>query len=127
MTYPDRISVYHKLRTDPSSSSSSSAPHPDNSAFYLDCIVLSHNARRIAARLEEDIVVYDYRKAGKTAMPDFMVSLFGETFRMQEREMRRARGRIWELIKEVEQLERETWDREGAVEDVGSGGKGKGR
>lgn len=117
MTYPDRISVYHKLRVDPSSSST-----PD-SAFTLDCIVLSHNARRIAARLEEDIVVYDYKRARKTAMPDYMVALFGETFRLQEQEMRRARGRIWELIAEVEELERETWDREGAVEDLGQAGK----
>jgi hypothetical protein len=115
MTYPDRISVYHKLRTDPSSSET-----PD-SAFYLDCIVLSHNARRIAARLEEDIVVYDYRKAGKTAMPDFMVKLFGETYMLQEQETRRARARIWGLINAVEELEKETWDREGAVEDVGQG------
>jgi hypothetical protein len=120
MTYPDRISVYHKLRVDPSSSST-----PD-SAFALDCIVLSHNARRIAARLEEDIVIYDYSKARKTAMPDYMVALFGETFRMQQQEMSRARGRIWELIDEVEELERETWDREDAVEDVGGAGKGKG-
>jgi hypothetical protein len=122
MTYPDRISVYHKLRADPSSSST-----PDNSAFALDCIVLSHNARRIAARLEEDIVIYDYRKAGKTAMPDYMVALFGETFRLQEQETRRARLRIWGLIAEVEELERETWDREDAVEDVGQAGKSNGR
>lgn len=113
MTYPDRISVYHKLRADPSSSST-----PD-SAFALDCIVLSHNARRTAARLEEDIVVYDYERARKTAMPAYMVALFGETFRQQQQETRRARARIWELIAEVEGLERETWDREGAVEDVG--------
>ena len=117
MTYPDRISVYHKLRKDPSASAT-----PD-SAFALDCIVLSHNARRIAARLEEDVVVYDYKKASKTAMPDYMVALFGETFRMQEREMRRARGRIWELLGEVEKLEGETWNREDAVEDTGGADK----
>jgi hypothetical protein len=120
MTYPDRISVYHKLRHDPSSS-----PTP-SSAFTLDCIVLSHNARRIAARLEEDIVIYDYKAAGKTAMPDYMVALFGETFRLQELEIRRARSRIWRLIGEVEELERETWNRDDASEDMGSVGQGKG-
>ncbi|KAB5550865.1 thioesterase-like superfamily-domain-containing protein [Coniochaeta sp. 2T2.1] len=120
MTYPDRISVYHRLRHDPSSSSSSSPSSPEPpSAFTLDCIVLSHNAQRIAARLEEDIVIYDYRKAGKTAMPGYMVDIFGETYKMQEAEMRRARARIWELIGRVEELERGTWDREGAVEDLG--------
>jgi hypothetical protein len=117
MTYPDRISVYHKLRVDPSSSST------PPSAFMLDCIVLSHNARRMAAKLEEDIVIYDYKAARKTAMPDYMVSLFGQTYRLQEEEMRRARGRIWKLIGEVEKLEKETWDRADAVEEIGGAGK----
>jgi hypothetical protein len=117
MTYPDRISVYHKLRVDPSSSST------PPSAFVLDCIVLSHNARRIAAKLEEDIVIYDYNAARKTAMPDYMVALFSETFQLQEKEMRRARARIWNLIREVENLEKETWDRPNAVEEIGHLGK----
>ncbi|KAB5576064.1 thioesterase-like superfamily-domain-containing protein [Coniochaeta sp. 2T2.1] len=119
MTYPDRISVYHRLRHDPSSTSSSSSSSEPPSAFTLDCIVLSHNAQRIAARLEEDIVIYDYRKAGKTAMPGYMVDIFAETYKMQEAEMRRARARIWEVVGRVEELERGTWDREGAVEDLG--------
>jgi hypothetical protein len=117
MTYPDRISVYHKLRVDPSSSST----RP--SAFVLDCIVLSHNARRIAAKLEEDIVIYDYKAARKSAMPEYMVPLFSETFQLQEKEMRRARARIWDLIGEVEHLEKETWDRPDAVEEIGYLGK----
>lgn len=82
----------------------------------LDCIVLSHQHRRIAARLEEDIVVYDYKQGRKTSMPDFMAELFAETYRMQEAETLRARMRIWELIGEVEKLEKETWDREDAIE-----------
>lgn len=117
MTYPDRISVYHKLRVDPSSSS---APQ---SAFVLDCIVLSHNARRIAAKLEEDIVIYDYKAARKTAMPDYMVAFFSETFQLQEKELRRARARIWGLIGEVEHLEKETWNRPDAFEETGSSGQ----
>ena len=116
MVYPDKISVYHKLRTRPSSD-------PAPSAFMLDCVVLSHQHRRIAARLEEDIVVYDYRAAGKTAMPGFMVDSFRQTYGMQEAETVRARAKIWELIGTVEKLEKETWDRDGAVEDLGSAGQ----
>ena len=113
MVYPDKISVFHKLRTRP-------GRDPAPSVFMLDCIVLSHQHRRIAARLEEDIVIYDYKTAGKTAMPDFMQDMFSKTYDLQERELFRARTRIWELIGDVEALERETWNREDAAEDSGS-------
>ncbi|KAK4162791.1 thioesterase-like superfamily-domain-containing protein [Cladorrhinum sp. PSN259] len=114
MVYPDKISVYHKLRTQPKADPVA----PSN--FMLDCIVLSHQHRRVSAKLEEDIVVYDYKAARKTSMPDFMVALFNETWKLQEAEEVRARRRIWELIDAVERLETETWDREDAVEDMGS-------
>ncbi|KAK4191274.1 thioesterase-like superfamily-domain-containing protein [Podospora australis] len=117
MIYPDSISVFHKLRCKPEGE-----PAPSN--FMLDCIVLSHQHRRISARLEEDIVVYDYKTARKTSMPDFMVELFHKTWSAQTAEEVRARTRIWELISAVEKLEKETWDREDAVEDMGSAGKG---
>ncbi|KAL2255838.1 hypothetical protein VTK26DRAFT_2631 [Humicola hyalothermophila] len=113
MVYPDKISVYHKLRVRPEGD-------PAPSSIILDCIVLSHQHRRISCRLEEDIVVYDYRAAKKTSMPDFMVDLFQKTWQMQEDETVRARTRIWELIESVERLEKETWDRPDAVEDMGS-------
>ncbi|KAK3685378.1 thioesterase-like superfamily-domain-containing protein [Podospora appendiculata] len=113
MVYPDKISVYHKLRSAPEG-------NPAPSAFMLDCIVLSHQHRRIAARLEEDIVVYDYRAASKASMPPFMVDLFAATYRMQQEETAKARARIWELMEIVKTLEKETWDREDAVEDFGT-------
>lgn len=116
MIYPDKISVYHRLRCKPEGD-----PAPSN--FMLDCIVLSHQHRRPSARLEEDIVVYDYKAGRKTAMPGFMVELFQKTWNLQEAEEVRARTRIWELIGAVEKLEKETWDREDAVEDLGSGKK----
>ncbi|KAK1778637.1 thioesterase-like superfamily-domain-containing protein [Copromyces sp. CBS 386.78] len=111
LVYPDRISVYHRLASPPQSGVTS---------FHLECVVLSHQHRRVAARLEEDIVIYDYRKAGKTAMPEFMLSLFDKTWKLQQEETIRARKRIWELIGGVERLESETWDREDAHEDLGS-------
>ena len=116
MVYPDRISVYHRLRTRPTG-------QPAPSAFFLDCIVLSHQHRRIACRLEEDIVLYDYKKAGKTAMPGFMVDMFEKTWRLQEEETLRARTRIAHLYEAVARLEAETWNRPDAVEDMG-GSKG---
>ncbi|CAN8096023.1 unnamed protein product [Discula destructiva] len=110
MTYPDRISVYHKLRH---------APSPQSSLLVLDAVVLSHRHRRAAAKLEEELVVYDYLAAQKTTLPAFMQETMEELVRMQEAAKARARARIWELLRVVEGLERETWDREGAVEDFG--------
>lgn len=113
MVYPDKISVYHKLRSRPEGD-------PAPTSFFLDCIVLSHRHRRISARLEEDIVIYDYKAAGKARMPGFMLDRFKETWELQEQQTVRARTRIWELIASVERLEKETWARPGAVEDLGS-------
>lgn len=116
MTYPDRVSVYHKLRH---------APSPRSSSLVLDVVVLSHRHRRAAAKLEEDVVIYDYRAGTKAALPPFMLDTMAVTFRRQEAERARARARIWELLSRVEGLEKETWDREGAVEDLGSAGAKK--
>ncbi|KAF3771298.1 hypothetical protein M406DRAFT_336768 [Cryphonectria parasitica EP155] len=116
LTYPDRISVYHKLRHPPLSSSSS---------LVLDAVVLSHKHRRVAARIEEDVVIYDYEAAGKTAMPTFMRDVLEETFASQEAERARVTRRIWELIGAVERLEKATWDRPDAKEDLGAAGGAK--
>lgn len=116
MVYPDRISAYHRLRSLPSASDTS---------LILDCIILSHNHRRLAARTEEDIVVYDYRAARKAPVPSFALHVLRDTWRKQEEETLRARTRIWGLINEVEALEKETWDRADAVEDVGAAGKSR--
>jgi len=111
MTYPDTISVYHKLRD---------APQEAPTSVVLDCVILSHRHRRAAARTIEDVVVYDYRKGGKTEMPAFMRDVLADTWELQLQETVRARTRIWELIDAVEKLEKETWDRDDAVEDLGS-------
>ena len=116
MTYPDRVSVYHKLRV---------MPEASHTSLVLDCVILSHKHRRLAARTEEDISIYDYARARKTAVPPFALDVFQNTWRLQEEEKRRARGRIWNLIGEVEVLEKETWDRKGAVEDLGTAAPGK--
>lgn len=116
MTYPDTVSVYHKLRNRPSAD-------PAPTSMFLDCMVLSHRHQRVSARTEEDIVIYDYRLARKTEIPAFMRDVLEQTYDMQEEATARARARIWELIGAVEKLEKETWDREDAQEDLGSAAK----
>ena len=112
MTWPDHISVFHKLR---------SLPSPSDSSFILDVMILSELHQRPAARCVEDIVVYDYKKGRKTELRPFMMEAFHETWERQEDAKRRVGERIKILDEEVRALERETWDREGAVEDMGGG------
>ncbi|KAI0491186.1 thioesterase-like superfamily-domain-containing protein [Xylaria cf. heliscus] len=114
MTAPDTISVHHKLCI---------CPEATHTSLVLDCIILSHRHRRVAARTSEDIAIYDYREAKKTVLPDFMLDVFRETWRQQEEQTGLAREAIWNLLGQVELLEKETWDREDAVEDFGSAAK----
>jgi hypothetical protein len=118
MTSPDTVSVYHKLRIRPEAS---------HTSLFLDCIILSHRHRRVAARTAEEVAIYDYRAARKTALPGFALDVFRDTWRRQEEQTEWARKRIWGLLGDVERLEKETWDREDAVEDLGAAAAGKER
>lgn len=113
MTWPDRVSVYHKFRSPPSESTDS---------FILDVMILSERQQRAAARCVEDIVVYDYRKGKKTSLRPFMAEVFTQTFRLQEEARAICTERILELLRQVESLEKESWDRADAKEDFGSAG-----
>lgn len=110
MTYPDRVSVFHKLRD---------LPSPSDSHFILDVMILSELHQRPAARCVEDIVVYDYKAGKKVGIRPFMMDAFKETWEEQEAEKKRVERRIEELEGVLRGIEKETWDREGAVEDMG--------
>ena len=113
MVWPDRISVYHKLRF---------APTTATDSFILDVLILSEKYQRAAARCVEDIVVYDYRRGRKSPLPDFMVEKFQETFELQEEARERNERKVRDLLHRVKRLEKESWDREDAVEDMGHAG-----
>jgi hypothetical protein len=63
--------------------------------------------------------VYDYQKAKKSALPPFMVEKFQQTFEMQEQAKEKYGQKVRALLERVVRLEKESWDREGAVEDFG--------
>lgn len=110
MAWPDRISVYHKLRA---------APIASTDSFILDVLILSERHQRPAARCVEDIVLYDYRRGVKAPLRDFMVEKFVETFQLQEQTKIRNEKRVRELLQRVRRLEKQAWDRADAVEDMG--------
>jgi acyl-CoA thioesterase FadM len=111
MTYPDKISVYHKLRN---------RPDKRTSSLLLDVLIMSEGKQRPAARLLEDVVIYDYIGRRKCYLEAFMLEVLARTFDMQEQEKVRARVMVKEVDEGVRQLEKESWDREGAKEDFGS-------
>lgn len=86
----------------------------------LDVLILSERHQRPAARCEEDIVVYDYRRGGKSPLRHFMVDTFRKTFALQEEAKWQNVAAIRELLQKVQQLEKSSWDRTDAVEDMGS-------
>lgn len=111
MTWPDHISVYHKLGQEPGS---------DTDSFMLDVLILSELHQRPAARCVEDIVVYNYKEGKKSPLAPFMVDSFQETWRLQEEAKRTCGDRVRGLLDRVRELEKDSWDRADAKEDLGS-------
>ncbi|KZF25032.1 Thioesterase/thiol ester dehydrase-isomerase [Xylona heveae TC161] len=111
MTYPDRVTVYHKLR---------SLPTSRDDSFILDVMILSERHQRVAARCVEDVVVYDYRQQNKVPLPPFVHAQFEEAFMLQEEAKWDCSDHARDLAERVRSLERQSWDRADAKEDLGS-------
>jgi Thioesterase-like superfamily len=111
MTWPDRISVFHKLGSKPDQSSDS---------ITLDVMIVSEDKQRPAARCVEDIVAYDYRTGQKTKLPTFMRDQFQHSFDLQETAKAQNGEKINWLLQRVRDLECDSWDRPDAQEDFGS-------
>lgn len=111
MTWPDHISVFHKLR---------SLPKPSDTSFLLDVMILSELHQRPAARCIEENVTYSYKVGRKIEIPPFMMDAFTKTWERQEEVMRRVADRCRVVEELVEEIEHGTWAKEGAVEDMGS-------
>ncbi|KAK5271616.1 hypothetical protein LTR96_003441 [Exophiala xenobiotica] len=111
MTWPDRVSVYHKLR---------SCPDEKTTSLILDVLILSENRQRPAARCLEDVVVYDYKLGKKSVMEPFMVEELRKTFELQEAAKRENHAKVQRIEEQVRHLEKQSWDRPDAKEDLGS-------
>ncbi|KAF6810763.1 4-hydroxybenzoyl-thioesterase [Colletotrichum plurivorum] len=97
MAYPDNVTVLHKLTS-----------KPDHGSDYilLEALLISHRFRRPAARCFEDIVVYDYKTAKRTALKPYMVDKLRETYDAQDRCRAETEERVRELVGVVDRLER---------------------
>jgi predicted acylesterase/phospholipase RssA len=94
-------------------------PKAGESSFVLDAMILSEREQRTAARCLEDIVVYDYRVGKKIALRPFMLDAFEEIYRQQAEAKERNTRRVLKILDDVRQLEKDTWDKPDAKEDMG--------
>ncbi|KAI8157199.1 hypothetical protein K4K49_003524 [Colletotrichum sp. SAR 10_70] len=97
MAYPDNVTVLHKL---------AAKPTYESDFVLLEALLVSDRHRRPAARCFEDIVVYDYKTAKRTALKPFMVDRLRETYEAQERSKQECEEKIEGLVKVVERLEK---------------------
>lgn len=111
MKYPDHVTVYHRL---------ASKPLEGTDTFDMHAIILSELHQRTAAKVIEDCVLYDYRTSKKTPIKPFMLSVLQETWEHQEEAKRTNSRRVVGLLGRVRKLETDSWDREDAVENMGS-------
>jgi hypothetical protein len=110
MTFPDHITVLHKLHSN---------PKDNTDHFILDVLILSELHQRPAARCIEDIVIYDYKRGKKAPLKPFMVEAFQNIFREQEEARKTNVERVRGILDKVRDLEVKSWDREGAEEKMG--------
>lgn len=115
MTWPDHISVYHKITSIPSARSVSSVD-----SLHLDVLIVSELHQRIAATCEETIVTYDYEEGKKAELQPWLLDAFSKTLEEQNAAMATALKKIEAIEEKVRKLEISTWDRADAVEDMGA-------
>ncbi|KAI1433342.1 hypothetical protein GGR50DRAFT_508042 [Xylaria sp. CBS 124048] len=120
---PDTISIYHRPSTFAAQMLHSRAPE-DLTAVSLTCAIYSHRHRCLATLITEDVSVWDYRKYEVVKVPSFMRNAFRGWDQVQLQQETWARKHIGDLLMDVRHLELETWDREGSVEDMGTGAVG---
>ncbi|KAK3192655.1 hypothetical protein K4F52_001454 [Lecanicillium sp. MT-2017a] len=96
MTYPDQVTVMHKLITKPDASSD---------RLLFEAVAYSHRHQRPAAKFIEDVAVYDYKAGKKAPLRQFMVELMDEVFDMQKQRQAAAELEIEGLHQFVEGLE----------------------
>lgn len=96
MTYPDRVTVLHKL---------TSEPQPDSDRFSLEVVIYSENQRRPAARCFEDIVVYDYQAGKKAALKPYIGNKFRELYDLQIQRQKESENKLDELQALVTEVE----------------------
>lgn len=96
VTFPDRVSVFHKI-TKP--------PEPDSDHFILEAIILSEYHYRTAARLTEEIGIYDHIEGKKSTLKPNQVRDLNRIFKRQPLNREAADKEIDEWMDRLTDLE----------------------
>lgn len=81
---------------------------------------MSEVRQRPAARCLEDVVVYDYRAGKKSTLEPFMLEQLKDTYDLQEAAKKANREKVMQIEDAIRRLEKESWDRPDAKEDLGT-------
>ena len=76
LQYPDDLSLVHSLGPP--------AEGDPPSEINLRCWILSHKHQRVAARVEENVPLYDYRQSKKATLPSWLEEILARTRRAEE-------------------------------------------
>lgn len=96
MTFPDQVTVLHKLVTKPDSTSD---------RVLMEAVAYSHKHKRPAARFFEDIAVYDYRAGKKAPLKPFMVEEMQIMYDLQDQRRQQTEQKVQELLQSMEELQ----------------------
>lgn len=98
MTYPDNVTVMHRLVQRPDY-------HSDR--LFFDVIIYSERHQRAAAKCFEDVAVYDYRAGKKSPLQAHVVDELREIYDLQERSRQDVEEKVTELHAYIERAEAE--------------------
>lgn len=96
MTFPDQVTVLHKLVTKPDSTSD---------RVLMEAVAYSHKHKRAAARFFEDIAVYDYRAAKKAPLKPFMVQEMQAMYELQDQRRQQTEQKVQEILQSMDELQ----------------------
>lgn len=96
MKFPDRVTVLFKLLE---------PPRHDSDHLKFEAWVLSEQHRRIAARIVEDVSVYDYRVAKRSILKPFMVEKLQSTYELQVQNGIEAKAEAREILAAIEEID----------------------
>lgn len=96
MTFPDQVTVLHKLME-----------RPDNTSdrVFMEAVAFSHKHQRVAARFFEDIAVYDYRAAKRAPLKPFMVEEMQKMYNLQEQRQQEVERQVQQILYALDELQ----------------------
>ncbi|MCJ1382825.1 hypothetical protein MMC17_005938 [Xylographa soralifera] len=113
LAFPNHFTIYHRLTEHVSESASPTR-------LLLSSLLLSTATQRPSARIQEEIVIFDYRTQKSARLPEHMQDMLRLRWEEQERTKLMWGNRAKQVEEMVEGLENESWNRRGAVEDMGN-------